>query len=165
MNKLKDTLTQGMDEGAQIEEVSYRYVPEDGKKEEFMNKLKDILTEGMNEGAKRFFEDLIRDDSMDELKKRVIWRKERFVSDLNDTLPHYLWFEEVSYRYIPEKDLEFVRILYKGNGYDIINVTHNSEAAILKEIALRLSGDRATGLICDWERKEELNRYFTEEED
>lgn len=130
-----------------------------------MNKLKDTLTQGMDEGTKRFFEDLIEDTMMDEPKKRVIWRKERFVSDLNDTLPHYLWLEEVSYRYIPEEDSEYVRILYKGNGYDIINVTHNSEAAILKEIALQLSGDRATGLIYGWERREELNGYFTEEEE
>ena len=58
-----------------------------------------------------------------------------------------------------------MRILYHGGGYDIINVTHNSEAAILREIALQLSGEKATGLINDWERRKELNRYFTEEEE
>ena len=79
--------------------------------------------------------------------KHIYDKKRRFVESLNGPLSALRDFEEIEYARDPIAGDEYIRIRDKIGQAFYVNVTGNSEEAILGEIALFIVGKRPTGFV------------------
>ena len=79
--------------------------------------------------------------------KHIYDNKRRFVESLNGPLSALRDFEEIEYARDPIAGDEYIRIRDKIGQAFYVNVTGNSEEAILGEIALFIVGKRPTGFV------------------
>lgn len=97
------------------------------------------------------------------MDNRHIYQKKRdFVKSLNAPLGVYEDFEAIEYAYEPRLGEEYIRIKDKLGYATYINVTANSEAAILKEVARLMLNERPVGLVTDIKVKRAIAPLFKE---
>lgn len=92
--------------------------------------------------------------------KYVYEKKRAFVRSLNGPLSVHEDFESIEYTYEPKIGDEYIRVKDKLGYVTYINVTANSEAAILKEVARLMLDERPVGLITSIERKRAIAPLF-----
>lgn len=90
----------------------------------------------------------------------VYQKKNDFVKSLNEPLSVYEDFEAIEYAYEPKLGDEYIRVRDKLGYATYINVTANSEAAILKEVARLMLDERPVGLVTSIERKRAIAPLF-----
>ena len=84
--------------------------------------------------------------------KHVYEKKRAFVESLNEPLSALRDFEAIEYARDPVLGDEYIRIKDKLGQAFYVNVTANSEEAILLEVARMTLGTKATGFITNRER-------------
>lgn len=92
--------------------------------------------------------------------KYVYQKKRDFVKSLNEPLSVYEDFEAIEYTYEPKLGDEYIRVRDKLGYATYINVTANSEAAILKEVARLMLDEKPVGLVTSIERKRAIAPLF-----
>ena len=84
--------------------------------------------------------------------KHVYDKKKAFVESLNEPLKALRDFEAIEYARDPIQGDEYIRIRDKIGQVFYVNVTGNSEEAILLEVSRMTLGERAVGFITNRER-------------
>ena len=84
--------------------------------------------------------------------KHVYDKKKAFVESLNEPLKALRDFEAIEYARDPISCEEFIRIRDKLGQAFYVNVTGNSEEAILLEVSRMTLGEKAVGFITNRER-------------
>ena len=84
--------------------------------------------------------------------KHVYDKKKAFVESLNEPLKALRDFEAIEYARDPIQGDEYIRIRDKIGQVFYVNVTGNSEEAILLEVSRMTLGEKAVGFITDRER-------------
>ena len=84
--------------------------------------------------------------------KHVYDKKKAFVESLNGPLKALRDFEAIEYARDPIQGDEYIRIRDKIGQVFYVNVTGNSEEAILLEVSRMTLGERAVGFITNRER-------------
>ena len=94
--------------------------------------------------------------------KHIYDKKRAFVDSLNAPLRALRDFEAIEYARDPVQGDEYIRIKDKLGQAFYVNVTGNSEEAILGEIALFIVGKRPTGFVTMREHIREIAPMFRE---
>ena len=84
--------------------------------------------------------------------KHVYDKKKAFVESLNEPLKALRDFEAIEYARDPIQGDEYIRIRDKLGQAFYVNVTGNSEEAILLEVSRMMLGTKAVGFITNRER-------------
>ena len=84
--------------------------------------------------------------------KHVYDKKKAFVESLNEPLKALKDFEAIEYARDPIQGDEYIRIRDKLGQVFYVNVTGNSEEAILLEVSRMTLGERAVGWITNRDR-------------
>ena len=84
--------------------------------------------------------------------KHVYAKKKAFVESLNEPLKALRDFEAIEYARDPIQGDEYIRIKNKLGQAFYVNVTGNSEEAILLEVSRMTLGEKAVGFITNRER-------------
>ena len=84
--------------------------------------------------------------------KHVYDKKKAFVESLNEPLKALRDFEAIEYARDPIQGDEYIRIMDKLGQVFYVNVTGNSEEAILLEVSRMTLGEKAVGFITNRER-------------
>ena len=84
--------------------------------------------------------------------KHVYDKKKAFVESLNEPLKARRDFEAIEYARDPIQGDEYIRIRDKLGQVFYVNVTGNSEEAILLEVSRMTLGEKAVGFITNRER-------------
>ena len=84
--------------------------------------------------------------------KHIYDKKAKFVESLNEPLKAMRDFEAIEYARDPIMGDEYIRIKDKLGQAFYVNVTGNSEEAILLEVSRMTLGERATGFVTNRER-------------
>ena len=84
--------------------------------------------------------------------KHVYDKKKAFVESLNEPLKALRDFEAIEYARDPIQGDEYIRIRDKIGQVFYVNVTGNSEEAILLEVSRMTLGEKAVGFITNRER-------------
>ena len=84
--------------------------------------------------------------------KHVYDKKKAFVESLNEPLKALRDFEAIEYARDPIQGDEYIRIRDKLGQAFYVNVTGNSEEAILLEVSRMTLGEKAVGFITNRER-------------
>lgn len=90
----------------------------------------------------------------------VYEKKRQFVNSLNQTLSVMPDFEAIEYTRDAIQGDEYIRIKDKIGYAYYINVTGNSEAAILQEVSRMMLGQTAFGAVTSTDRKREIAPMF-----
>ena len=92
--------------------------------------------------------------------KHVYDKKKAFVESLNEPLKALRDFEAIEYARDPIQGDEYIRIRDKLGQVFYVNVTGNSEEAILLEVSRMTLGERAVGFITNRERTRAVAPMF-----
>jgi len=92
--------------------------------------------------------------------KHIYDKKKAFVESLNEPLKALRDFEAIEYARDPIQGDEYIRIKDKLGQVFYVNVTGNSEEAILLEVARITLGMRATGFVTSRERIRDIAPMF-----
>ena len=84
--------------------------------------------------------------------KHVYEKKAKYVESLNEPLSVLTDFEAIEYARDPIQGDEYIRIRDKLGQVFYVNVTGNSEEAILLEVSRMTLGEKAVGFITNRER-------------
>ena len=84
--------------------------------------------------------------------KHIYDKKKAFVESLNAPLTALRDFDAIEYARDPITCDEYIRVRDKLGQAFYVNVTGNSEEAILKEVSRITLGERATGFVTNRER-------------
>ena len=79
--------------------------------------------------------------------KHIYDKKKQYVDSLNDMLTPLTDFEAIEYARDPVMGEEFIRLRDKLGQAFYVNVTGNSEEAILKEVSRMVLEERAHGFV------------------
>lgn len=92
--------------------------------------------------------------------KHIYDKKRAFVDSLNAPLKALRDFEAIEYARDPIQGDEYIRIMDKLGYVDYVNVTGNSEEAILLEVARITLGEKATGSVTSRQRIRDIAPMF-----
>ena len=92
--------------------------------------------------------------------KHIYDKKRAFVESLNEPLKALRDFEAIEYARDPIQGDEYIRIKDKLGQVFYVNVTGNSEEAILLEVARMTLGDRAVGRVTSPQRIRDIAPMF-----
>ena len=84
--------------------------------------------------------------------KHIYEKKKAFVESLNGPLKAMSDFEAIEYARDPIQGDEYIRVRDKLGQAFYVNVTGNSEEAILKEVSRMTLGTKAVGFVTNRER-------------
>ena len=84
--------------------------------------------------------------------KHIYDRKRQYVESLNEPLSALTDFEALEYARDPITGEEFIRLRDKLGQAFYVNVTGNSEEAILKEVSRMTLGNKAHGFVVNREK-------------
>lgn len=92
--------------------------------------------------------------------KHVYEKKKKFVDSLNGPLSALRDFEAIEYARDPIQGDEYIRLRDKLGQVFYVNVTGNSEEAILLEVSRVALGQKATGFITSRDHIREIASMF-----